>query len=476
MIVRRIFKILVSGFSLLVAIGLLIFVFGNWSDEALSPAAQKLVAIPKPAVPDASNGYFVLLGIDAPTKEDALTAGRQLQAVRDREYAENPLRSDYSSPPELFNDGAQWGKLRCPMQGENCIDRYLKNRQGFTDWMSGHEILQTRYAQLNSLPGFEEAPFLSAHMLLPHYQGMTQAGELRLISAAYDMDGGNPAAGLEAIVGEIGVHRRLLASSRMLISKMIFVAMLRRDYQVLSEAIEHWPALAKVQEPVLTGALRPLDLRETDMRQVFQMENLFTAHVFLQALEANRGADSSDDSNDEQSGWWHKAMGNPMGRMSYLPNATLNEVAPYWSRRVEAGYGSGATVESRKRDLAAFFAHWSSELVGMPWNYLHNPAGKILITTGEDPGLYMNYVERVHDLDGYIRLVTLQAALRRRNIALDDVAAFVQQASPEMRNPYNGQAMRWDASTSSLLFEGEQGATANSAGEKKIHRIKIRFS
>ncbi|MDR0476924.1 MAG: hypothetical protein LBH14_03160, partial [Desulfobulbaceae bacterium] len=66
-----------------------------------------------------------------------------------------------------------------------------------------------------------------------------------------------------------------------------------------------------------------------------------------------------------------------------------------------------------------------------------------------------------HDLDGYIRLVALQAALRHDKVPRAQGADYVQRVGPDLRNPYDGQPMHWDAASSTLSFEGRQKNTSN---------------
>jgi len=85
----------------------------------------------------------------------------------------------------------------------------------------------------------------------------------------------------------------------------------------------------------------------------------------------------------------------------------------------------------------------------------------------------MTYAERTHDLDGYIRLVALQAALRRDGVPPAQIAGYVQRAGPDLRNPYDGQPMRWDAAHATLSFEGKQKNTFNPEATPKTFSVRL---
>jgi hypothetical protein len=99
------------------------------------------------------------------------------------------------------------------------------------------------------------------------------------------------------------------------------------------------------------------------------------------------------------------------------------------------------------------------------------------IVSENDLDLFVD-IEYIHDLDGYIRLVALQAALRRDGVPLAQVADYVRRVGPNLRNPYDGQSMHWDAAHSTLSFKGrlansyEEAASITSA---KTYSVRLKF-
>lgn len=441
----------------------------NWSDDPLSPEAQNLLAVPAATVPDASNAYFVLLGMSAPKEQDALEAGMKYQAVLEKEFKEKPQRNAFSDMPSMPDDLAAWNKLRCPLQGTDCVDFYLRNKDGLQGALKDNDVLFRRYNQALQMPGLEERILLSVAAPFPKYALFNRAAELRLIADVYTIDGGNVAGGVASLTRKIAADRKLLAASRSLIFKMVSTGVLRRDYEVLSEIIEHWPQVLESNRDDLAGVLKPLDANESDMRKALGTENLFSANMMMhlaQTVEAmgsvvTTGAAGSPSNRGEQL----------MVKCCYLPQASLNMMAPVWTLRAEGGVGDLSKIDERKQKLADAQLALAESVRG-PFNKVRNPLGKILL--GLNDADYFAYIERVYDLDGYIRLVALQAAIKRDKVGADKVAAYVAQAAPELRNPYNGKPMLWDAVNSTLVYEGRQDATANPPAAKKKHSIKIK--
>ena len=112
-------------------LGLIFLVVGgylaiNASDDTLSPDAQKLLAAPPTRLADADNAFFLHLGLNAPTNADAYEAGRKLQAVYDRLYAEDPLRLTFVSPDippgaTASVQAPELAKLRCAKSGSRLV-------------------------------------------------------------------------------------------------------------------------------------------------------------------------------------------------------------------------------------------------------------------------------------------------------------------------------------------------------------------
>ena len=447
----------------------LTFVAINWADEKLSPEGEALLRAPESKVADAANGYYVLLGMNAPADANALETGRKIQAARDRLYREDPLRQNFDAPDLLPAVGTSpelgFDKLRCPMQGNNCVNRYLAQAPLVREQMRVHALSLARYGQMMQLPGYEEKPIPSPYAPLANYQAVTRAAELELAGAVLDVDAGRDAAGLAKIAAGIAYHRQLLAGSSGLLTRMISVSMLRRELQVLSELIERKPALAQSQRKLFQRLLAPLTPQENDLRPAIAVEarSLATMLQLMPEMMKRQGGGKPGFMGGLSETW--------AARFIYLPNASINRLTPYWSAIAGLGHGSAATYEQRKQQFAQSPTGQRKWSGGVEWNYVRNPMGKIL--AGIALPEMGTYIERVHDLDGYIRLVSLQVAIRAEQVAPAAIGEFADKAVPEMCDPYTGMPMGWDAASSSLWFVGHQRAPSNPVAEPKTYRVRL---
>ena len=101
----------------------------------------------------------------------------------------------------------------------------------------------------------------------------------------------------------------------------------------------------------------------------------------------------------------------------------------------------------------------------MGWNiagllYPKNPVGKILANTAKGDG-WLRFIERQHDVEGYLRLVSLQLLIAKNKISEAAVPPFLASAPQTLRNPYNLNPMIWDSKSKRIIFEARQESKSN---------------
>ena len=434
--------------GLLAALALCIAVpiAANWRDDPLTPRAARLLAPPAPLVPDAANAYYVFQGLDAPDDEDAWAVGRRIREAIDRLPGglETPKVDIAHSATICMGTQCGWEKIHCSEQSADCVNFYLGQRARARQVMAQQSVLRQRYQQFSQLPLYAEPPMRFMAEPLPMYRLLAEAAELRLMDAVFALDNGDTQTGAQVLMEQIHAHRVMLAGSSLLISKMVATGMLHRDYEVLSEAIERWPALA--QQAELAEAWRPLSEPECSLRTAVESEAGSNARMFHRMLQEQRRLRTLNAMKDDSEGLLTPFV---------LPNATLNIYARWAAEDAEAIVGDARTVQARRLAHAARREQeWKQIAPYASWRFIRNPVGKVLLTM---PTLdFFDWAERLHDLDGHIRLVALQATLRRDGAPRNQIADYVQQTGPDLRSPYDGEPMRWDEEHATLSFTGRQ--------------------
>lgn len=225
----------------------------------------------------------------------------------------------------------------------------------------------------------------------------------------------------------------LLANGNELMDKMVGVSGLWTDLQFLSELV-----LAQDLEAsellIAKSLLQPLTANELNIGAIFESEQR-TLH-----RELNRGA---------QSIIYDYGIGGHGIRWLLQKNATLNlyyrQVATRslaWSKLSALEFAAAMQSPDKVQQSAA-----KGSMINLWPSTLYNFGGKFVL-----PWFDLHpedYIGRVHDLNGLIRLVKLQLALESKGTAT--IQGFLQTTN--LTDPYTGTAMSFDADTRWLEFD-----------------------
>lgn len=85
--------------------------------------------------------------------------------------------------------------------------------------------------------------------------------------------------------------------------------------------------------------------------------------------------------------------------------------------------------------------------------YFYNPIGRVLHSMGGGASPYLEYLGRECNLLAVQRMVRLQRALKRENVAPQDYAAQVKARASTLDDPNSGRAFVYDAQKRTPGFE-----------------------
>lgn len=463
---------LTLAWALLSAIGFAALITANWSDDALSEAAQRALQYTPPteqALED--NGYLIVMGLDAPAEgdaaADAMALGRKRLAreIERRRWVETHGDTSDGMPPTMLSensgDGVLPARLRCPAGEADCFRWYGGYRTEIHALAQQNRLLLQRLSAAASARQFSNpAPFyLQAE--LPPFVRLVRAHELWLAQASLEWTGGQPQRAMDVARQAAQLRSRLASSSYSLVDSMTALAMQYRELRWLSDA----SAQVGPQTPAsVSKSIEELLLAPPEsLRQAMEGEMRFVASSFYFLKDAGLFAAPWD----EPPAWWQRPL-NRAANLGYLPRQTLNLSVGYL-QQVQAI--SGLPAHQLEAAFSNAMRQWDEDEACSPWKHLRNAAG--ICTAAIGMPSYQGYAQRVADIDGYRRLVLLQHRAIAQRIALADMPAWLAQSPQDLRNPYTLQPMRWDAADSSLVFEGREKQSQN-LDRSPIYRIPLR--
>ncbi len=463
---------LALAFGVVSAIGFGALIAANWTDDALSEAAQQALHYTPPTEQALEgNGYLIVMGLDAPAGGnaigDAVALGRKRLAreIERRHWVQNyGGASDgmpATIPAETAGEGVFPAQLRCPAGEPDCFAWYAKHGAEIHALAQTSRTLLQRLSAVASAPQFSNpAPFyLLAEF--PPYGLLVRAHELWLAQASLEWMRGQPQQAMDIARQAAQLRSRLAKSSNSLIASMIALALQHRELRWFSDARAHGEpqTLAAVSKEIEELLATP----PSSLHQALEGEKQFMAGVLYSLEDAGLFAAPWD----EHPAWWQRPL-NSASNWAFLPRQTLNLSIDHL-QQVQAI--STLPAHQSEAAFSATMRQWEEGEACAPWKRLRNATGACMAAKWRPS--YQGYVHRVADIDGYRRLVLLQHRAAAQRVSMANMPAWLAQSPQELRNPYTLQPMQWDATESSLVFEGREQQNQN-RDRSPIYRVRLR--
>lgn len=453
----------------LAAMGMAALIAANWNDDALSEAAQQALHYTPPTEQVLeSNGYLILMGLDAPAERDtvgnAMALGRKRLAreIERRRWVETHGDRQDGMPPsiDVENSGEDVlpARLRCPVGESDCFAWFVRHGDEVQALAKTHQALLHRLAAAASAPQFSNPAPLYLLADFPPYGRLVRAHELWLAQASLELMHGQPQQAMDIARQAVQLRSRLANSSNSLIAAMIALAMQHRELRWFSDAI------AQVTPPTSTSVSKEIEellsVATGSLRSTMEGEMRFVASGFYLYTTV----DLFTESWDEPPAWWQRVL-NKASNWAYLPRQTLNLSIDF----LQQAQAINSLPAHQQGDA---FSKVMQQLDGAcaPWKRLRNIAGTCLAAITAPS--HQSYFQRVADMDGYRRLVLLQHRAAAEQVAALDLPTWLAQSPQQLRNPYTLEPMQWDAATSSLVFEGRENQHQN-PNQSSVYRVRL---
>jgi hypothetical protein len=422
--------------GVLLALALLITAINQpWFDEALAP---ELVALreSKPA-PLEDNAYPFALGFLAAADRDPRAAGieiiRILQARRDRGEPATISKEEKDAirgqPLTLDGLGTRSlpiaepsaatktiGQACLPRYDLDCAHRLIAQAEPLDPREPPLAVLFPRYETLLQQAHYVETPAPDPMTPWPPLAPIQELGRLRLaISFRTDP---TPVF-LEKASQELAFWRMTLREAQLLGTKMSALATIRWTNDFVSTLMRERQLDAGDLER-LRGFVRPFTREESDIGAAFLSET-------RTALLGGKPYVGDDPS-------W-------VVRLLLQKNATFNQE----SRETIEPLRALSSLDARRYYAQKAYEPLRHEFQLAPGMF-YNLGGKLALSRSTWEGQL--FPARVHDEDGRITLLLLQAQIEERPDL--DVATIVRSSS--LRNPYTGEPMDYDARAGTIGF------------------------
>jgi hypothetical protein len=373
-------------------------------DEDLHPDLAALVtpaALPR----DKGNAYAGLMGLRASPGQDFVATGQALmQRQLDNHAGGNDGLSEADYDELLGPDPLTTGLLpeeTCRTPTTACSLQQLSTmlQQGDYDRARMELVLQ-RYAALLALQVMEPTINATFKTAAPNYQAARDAQKYAL-AASYNT--GSSAAFLAQVAADLQFWRLLVQDGPWLIDKMVAIAAVWTDMQMLSEYMASHE-LSADDRALVASFLVPLTADEIDISEAFFAEAMLT-HSTLEYLHAFPESASV-------------IIPSRLKLQLTLTNATTNQnyvqyIQPLiaMSKLPAADFAKAITTPEFEAELQRRSSVGTvRRSLGLSPRNLYNLGGKLLLGEGIYPSAH-TYIGRMHDINAMMLAVQLQFEL-----------------------------------------------------------------
>ena len=253
-VIAKVLAVLVA----LPAIGLLLLVAINWRDQPPSADAERFDAMlrDRPALADAENAYVHLMRLVGP--------------------GDPAYRDARSADVDALSAACQ--------EVTACADALEEHPDVLSGWLSSEHWLLDRYrGMLHASQGWREPVPADLDAMFPSFGPARDAQKLHLLDAWTRARAGDAGAVRDMLDRDLRFWRQVVASSDLLISKMVAAAAVERNFEWGVMALRSLPADA-VDGAVPPSWREPITLSERSLMRALGGEWSFVASTIRSAL------------------------------------------------------------------------------------------------------------------------------------------------------------------------------------------------
>lgn len=442
---------IVAGAALLAASSYAILVGINWNDRPAGAAAQKLAKAfdAAPAPPDDKNAYVYMTGFSVEQSADPFEWGvkrirwANLNIARSH-FGEDMPGNDFVLP-SAGNSSLGTLAEACREIDRSCLATLNQYEPEIPKILQENQWLQDRYETLLSLSQWRETTTLDINMQFPAYAHAFDGQKVLLLRAWSASTTGDSEKSRELLDKDLIFWRNVLASTDMLITKLIAATAIKRNFGWTNIIINRLPADQSTRA-IPHSLQQTITISEYSMRRCLTGEWIFTHSILAKTKNATHNPldlfqmDDSDNSLEPL----FLSLASPLLQIQDSKNRyaefldALSDILEVPLEQYPHAFQQAHELESQTAEAASVW--WR------PYNLLGNLLWAI--STPE----FTPYAARVADLEGMRRATLLAIRLRNQLVTPEKAQGMLVDAAE--RSPYDNSPFEWDEAERAIVFNG----------------------
>ena len=242
-----------------------------------------------------------------------------------------------------------------------------------------------RYRTFMTMDGFQSLAKPSVHEPMPSFHYLLSGHRLVMLEALREADRGDPEAAVRLLESTLDRVRTQLVRADTIIGKMVYLALMSENLDVLSEILARHGYDLAPEVPPMTRAERDFTLA---MAREFAM-----GYYMYQSLDRHPQFFDTSSDNTWTPGWWVRAV--------FKPNMTINSVLPAYLQAIELSQLTPKDYREQVNEAAE---------IEVKASWLRNPTGTILARAGGPA--FQNYVTEAFNIHGKLSLLNQVIAFK----------------------------------------------------------------
>jgi len=387
-------------------------------------------------VEDPGNGYFSVVGLQAPASANAHRVGTLMVLMAfDRLERGERIAGGQSFAAFLKEPASAVTPIPnvCDDGQAVCLTKMKAHFEKARHWQRVHQVAWAEYVQATRLPRFvDRAP--GAQSISETIALFSEAA--RFVAVSYWVES-RPEDAFSLLEQSVHFCRTVLEGTVALVVKMAAQTCIQQGWVLAAQMVLDAP------EPILSRVAQSLDALE---RPILPYQMALGAVVETQASQA---LDILFDSPQAKKltrirNDWFNAWIHPF----FLPNQTLNQ---FFDRQMaQRAYDRMTHQELARMSIGSVT---QSNRVHQWWSWLRggNPIGSWLLDSVPSDAL-LPYALRVRALESQRRLLVLVRHCVRARLLPSAPQACASDAPEALRNPFDGAAPEWVPAENSLVL------------------------
>ena len=425
----------------------------NLSDRPPSEAALRLEESYRSRSPiaDEVNAYVYLMGFSVAKAENPREWGARRIAWAKAFVNRSQVDVGRDYPGEEFDfKRARSTEVRalaeaCKSVDKGCLTTLENSGSSIAEWLATEKWRIDRYRTLLSHAGWLETVPFDLGVPVPSYTDVLDAQKLFFLRA-WVLSGRGDVTSVRILLDEdMRFWRQVLESSDTLLTKMVAVAALTRNYTWSNIILRRLPADIAAHV-VPRQWMTPFSDSERSMARCLMGEWLLFDSMIKRFKARGLDVPVTGPVRDEDT-IGHYVVRQVLSPL-FQPQDTSNRYAQLFAAIAESldvPYEQYAKAVERVRALATHAA----ETNAIP-HHMYNIIGNLIFAVSVPD--FASYAVRVADLEGIRRTALLATELRSQYITSDLVGQHLRDAQD--RNPYNGEPFLWDDAAGAIVFNG----------------------